>query len=296
MDRLTAMQAFVAVADARGFAPASRKLSLSPSAVTRLVAGLEEHLGIRLLQRTTRSVTVTDAGMRYLERARRIVAEIEEADATALAERSAPTGRLVVSAPVLFGRIHVSPLMCRYLNAYPAVTGELLLSDRTVSLVEDGVDLAVRIGHLADSSLIARRVGQTRRVLVASPAYLEAHGEPATPRDLASHRTIQFTPLSSPSEWGFNDDGRELRVATTSHYVTNSADAALWHAGHDGGLTLALSYQVADAVREGGLRIVLERFEPPALPIHLVYPTARLLSAKVRAFVELAVGTCDWRF
>src|SRR5512138_783549 len=134
MDRLTAMQAFVAVADARGFAPASRKLSLSPSAVTRLVAGLEEHVGIRLLQRTTRSVTLTDAGLRYLERARRIVAEIEEADATARAERSAPTGRLVVSAPVLFGRIHVGPLMCRYLNAYPAVTGELLLSDRTVNL------------------------------------------------------------------------------------------------------------------------------------------------------------------
>jgi DNA-binding transcriptional LysR family regulator len=253
-------------------------------------------VGIRLLQRTTRSVTLTDAGLRYLERARRIVAEIEEADATARAERSAPTGRLVVSAPVLFGRIHVGPLMCRYLNAYPAVTGELLLSDRTVNLVEDGVDLAVRIGHLADSSLIARRAGVTRRVLVGSPGYLERRGEPSTPLELSRHQTIQFSPLAASADWSFREGDRDLRVPLASHYATNSADAALWHAEHDGGLTFALSYQVADAVKAGRLRMVLEAFEPPPLPIHFVYPSSRLLSAKVRTFVELAAATCDWRF
>ena len=296
MDRFSAMKAFVAVADARGFAPAAQRLGMSPSVVTRLVARLESQLGIRLLQRTTRSVTLTDAGTRYLERARRVLSELEEAEESASAERARPTGRLVVSAPAMFGRLHVSPLMCRYLNLNPDVVGELSLSDRMVSLVEDGIDLAVRIGHLADSSLIARRVGVTRRVVVASPSYLERHGVPAAPLELARHRTIQFSPLATAADWSFRDGDRELRVPLTSHYATNSADAALWHAEHDGGLTFALSYQVVDAVKAGRLRIVLETFEPPPLPIHFVYPSSRLLSAKVRAFVELAAATCDWRF
>jgi DNA-binding transcriptional LysR family regulator len=196
----------------------------------------------------------------------------------------------------MFGRLHVSPLMCRYLNLNPDVVGELTLSDRMVNLVEDGIDVAVRIGHLADSSLIARRAGATRRVLVASPSYLERRGVPATPLDLARHETIQFSPLATVADWSFRDGDRELRVPLNSHYATNSADVALWHAEHDGGLTLALSYQVVDAVKAGRLRIVLESFEPPSLPIHFVYPSSRLLSAKVRTFVELAAATCDWRF
>jgi DNA-binding transcriptional LysR family regulator len=296
MDRFSAMQAFVAVADARGFAPAAQRLGMSPSVVTRLVARLEGQLGIRLLQRTTRSVTLTDAGTRYLERARRVLSELEEAEESASAERARPTGRLVVSASAMFGRLHVAPLMCRYLNMNPDVVGELTLSDRMVSLVEDGIDLAVRIGHLADSSLIARRAGVTRRVLVASPSYLERHGVPATPLELSRHHTIQFSRLATTADWSFREGDRELRVPLASHYATNSADAALWHAEHDGGLTFALSYQVADAVKAGRLRIVLEAFEPPPLPIHFVYPSSRLLSAKVRTFVELAAATCDWRF
>ena len=158
MDRFDAMQAFITVADLRGFAPAARKLGLSPSGVTRLVAALEERLGARLLQRTTRSVTLTDIGTRYLERARRILADIEEAEGSTEGERTLPSGRLVVSAPVGFGRLHVSPLMSAYLTRYPEVSGELRLADRMVNLVEDGVDLAVRIGHLPDSSLVARRL------------------------------------------------------------------------------------------------------------------------------------------
>jgi DNA-binding transcriptional LysR family regulator len=165
-----------------------------------------------------------------------------------------------------------------------------------VNLVEDGIDLAVRIGHLADSSLIARPAGTTRRVLVASPSYLERRGVPATPPELAQHQTIQFRPLASVTEWSFSEGGREFRVPLASHYSTNSADAALWHAEHDGGLTFALSYQVVDAVQAGRLRIVLEAFEPAQLPIHFVYPSSRLLSAKVRTFVELGAATCDWRF
>jgi len=196
----------------------------------------------------------------------------------------------------MFGRLHVSPLMCRYLNQNPDVIGELTLSDRVVNLIDDGIDLAVRIGHLADSSLIARLAGTTRRVLVASPSYLERRGVPATPPELAQHQTIQFRPLASVTEWSFSEGGRELRVPLASHYSTNSADAALWHAEHDGGLTFALSYQVVDAVQAGRLRIVLEAFEPAPLPIHFVYPSSRLLSAKVRTFVELGAATCDWRF
>jgi DNA-binding transcriptional LysR family regulator len=168
MDRLDAMQAFVAVADLQGFAPAARKLGLSPSGVTRLIAALEDRLGARLLQRTTRKVALTDVGTRYLERVRRILADVEEAEASAEGERTRPSGRLVVSAPIGFGRLHVSPVMSHYLARYPEVTAELRLTDRTVNLVEDGVDLAVRIGHLPDSTLVARHVGEMRRIVVAS--------------------------------------------------------------------------------------------------------------------------------
>src|SRR5271155_5612487 len=173
MDRIEAMQAFVAVADLRGFAPAARKLGLSPSGVTRLIAALEERLGARLLQRTTRSVTLTDAGARYLERIRRILADVEEAEIAAEGERTRPSGRLVVSAPAGFGRLHVSPVMTAYLNRYPVGSGGLRLQARQGILVEDGIDLAVRISHLADSSLVARQVGEMRRIVVAAPSYLK---------------------------------------------------------------------------------------------------------------------------
>src|ERR1700761_4029009 len=206
MDRVEAMQAFIAVADLNGFAPAARKLGLSPSGITRLIAALEERLGARLLQRTTRSLTLTDAGTRYLERVRRILADVEEAERAAEGERTRPSGRLVVSAPSGFGRLHVSPLMSAYLMRYPEVTGELRLEDRIVNLVEDGIDLAVRIGHLADSSLVARHVGEMRRIMVASPAYLKARGEPKTPEAIASHDTIQFGASAGVADWRFLDD------------------------------------------------------------------------------------------
>jgi len=296
MDRIDAMQAFVAVADLRGFAPAARKLKLSPSAVTRLIAALEERLGARLLQRTTRSVMLTDAGARYLERARRILADVEEAERAAEGERTRPAGRLVVSAPVGFGRLHVSPLMSAYLKRYPEVSGELRLEDRIVNLVEDGIDLGVRIGELADSTLVARQLGWMRRIVVASPAYLKARGEPKRPEEIRLHDTIQFGATSALADWRFVDGTKEIRATFAPRLLTNSADAAVQYAASGGGLTRLLAYQAADAVKRGRLRTVLERFELPRMPINIVYPTSRLLSAKVRAFIDLAIETADWSF
>jgi len=296
MDRIEAMEAFVAVADLKGFAPAARKLRLSPSAVTRLVAALEERVGARLLQRTTRSVALTDIGEHYLARARRILADVEEAEGAARAERTRPSGHLVVSAPLMFGRLHVNPLMSEYLRRYPDVTGELRLSDRPINLIEEGVDVAVRIGHLPDSSVVAKNVGDMYRVVVASPEYLARRGEPASPSELRAHDIIQCSAVLPSNEWRFMQDGRPIRVAIAPRYTTNSAEAGVWHAEQGGGLTMVLAYQALDAIRNGRLRLVLRPFELPPRPIHLVYPASRLLSAKVRAFVDLTVETCDWRF
>jgi DNA-binding transcriptional LysR family regulator len=296
MDRIDAMQAFVAVADLRGFAPAARKLGLSPSGVTRLVAALEERLGARLLQRTTRSVMLTDVGARFLERARRILADVEEAEGSAEGERTRPGGRLVVSAPVGFGRLHVSPVMSAYLMRYPEVFGELRLSDQMVNLVEDGVDLAIRIGHLPDSSLVARQVGEMRRIVVASPGYLKARGEPNAPEAISSHDTIQFGALSASPDWRFVEQGRDIRVTCTPRLTTNSSDAAIQYAEQGGGLTRVMAYQADAAIKAGRLKIVLAKFEQPPLPIHIVYPTSRLLSAKVRSFADLVIEASDWHF
>lgn len=296
MDRIDAMQAFVAVADLRGFAPAARKLGLSPSGVTRLVAALEARLGARLLQRTTRKVALTDVGARYLERIRRILGDVEEAEGSVEGERTRPGGRLVVSAPVGFGRLHVSPVMSAYLKRYPEVSGELRLSDQMINLVEDGVDLAVRIGHLADSSLVARHVGEMRQIVVASPGYLKARGQPTMPGALASHTTIHFGGVSASPDWRFIENGQDIRVACTPRFTTNSADAAIQYAEQGGGLTRVLAYQAADAIKAGRLKIVLAKFEAPPLPIHIVYPTSRLLSAKVRSFIDLVVELSDWQF
>ncbi|HEX4460326.1 MAG TPA: LysR family transcriptional regulator [Polyangia bacterium] len=295
MDRIDAMRAFVAVADARGFAAAARKLGLSPSAATRLVAALEERLGLRLFQRTTRSVTLTDGGARYLERARRILADLDEAEDVANAERTIPTGRFVVAAPNLFGRLHVAPLLSAYLVRFPAVAGTLLLADRVINLVDEGVDVAVRIGHLPDSSLYARPLGHTRRVVVGAPSYWKRHKRPRAPADLMAHALIAVTSLAPADEWRFVHDGRDLTQPIAPQLTTNSADAAIDHARRGGGVAMVLAYQVAELVRAGELQIVLPAFEPPPLPIQLVYTTNRHLSAKVKAFADLA-ATRDWSF
>jgi DNA-binding transcriptional LysR family regulator len=296
MDRIDAMQAFVTVADLQGFAPAARKLALSPSGVTRLIAALEQRLGARLLQRTTRQVTLTDAGARYLERARRILADVEEAESSAEGERTRPGGRLVISAPNGFGRLHVSPIVSAYLKRYPEVAVDLRLSDRMINLVEEGVDLAVRIGHLPDSTLVARHVGEMRRIVVASKDYLKRRGEPDTPEAIALHDTVHFGAMTAALDWRFMVDEREIRISGAPRFTTNSSDAAIQYVEQGGGLTRVMAYQAAQSLQAGRLRIVLAAFEQPPLPIHIVYPTTRLLSAKVRTFVDLVTESADWHF
>jgi DNA-binding transcriptional LysR family regulator len=296
MDRIEAMSAFVAVAELKGFSAAARRLGLSTSSVTRLIAGLEEGLGIRLLARTTRQVALTDTGARYLENARRILTAIDEAERAARAEKSAPAGRFVVAAPSLFGRREVAPLMCDFLARYPAVLGELLLSDRLSNLVEEGIDVAVRIGALDDSSLRSRVVGRTRRVVVASPKYLAGHKRIRTPRELGGHSLIYFSALGPTPEWRFVRDGKEQRLPIKPSFITNSADAAIEHAERGGGLTMVLAYQVVESVRRRKLQVVLQRYELPPLPIQLVFPTARLPAASLKAFIELVVATRKWSF
>jgi DNA-binding transcriptional LysR family regulator len=264
--------------------------------VTRLIAALENRLGARLLQRTTRSVALTDAGARYLERARRILSDVEEAEIMAEGERANPKGRLVVSAPIGFGRLHVSPVLNIYLRRYRDVSAELRLEDRMINLVEEGIDLAVRIGHLPDSSLVARHVGDMRRIIVASPAYLKSRGEPKRPEDIPAHDTIQFGAPSASAEWQFADGKGEARLGYSPRFTTNNADAAIQYAEAGGGLTRVMAYQAVDAIKSGRLKVVLAKFEPPPLPIHLIYPTSRLLSAKVRTFVDLVLETSDWHF
>lgn len=296
MDRFLAMEAFSSVADLRGFSPAARKLGVSPSMVTRLVASLEEHLGVRLLTRTTRTVSLTEAGRRYLERTRAVLGGLVEAESAARHEQATPRGRFVVTAPAVFGRLNVVPLMSDFLAAYPEIEGELTLSDRVVSLVEDHVDVAVRIGHLEDSTLRSRVVGSTRRVLVASPEYLKRKKRPRKPDDLASHATIAFSALTPMSEWRFAGKPPRRPIAVKPSLVTNSADAAVTHAARGGGIALVLAYQAAAAIRAGELEIVLASFEPPPIPIQLVYPGGAFPSAAVRAFVELTVSTRAWSF
>jgi DNA-binding transcriptional LysR family regulator len=296
MDRFAAISAFIAVADRQGFAPAARHLGLVPSAVTRHVAALEAHLGVRLLARTTRSVTLTEAGAHYLERARRIMAELAEAEEFAQSERLTPVGRLVVSAPAVFGRLHVAPLMAEFLHRHAAVQGQLLLSDRWVNMVEEGVDCAIRIGHLPDSGLVARRLGETRRIIVAAPGYLAAHGTPQDPRDVTAHRVIRFSAFEGAEEWRLIRRGVEERVRIAPSLVTNSADAALCAAERGGGLTMVLAYQAREAIAAGRLTRILREFEPPPMPIQLAWPAARLIPAKLRAFIEVAVESCTWRF
>lgn len=287
MDRLQGMRVFVRVAESGGFAGAARALGMSPAAVTRAVAALEAAIGARLFLRTTRSVKLTDAGGRYLEDCRRILSEIVEAEAVAAGSTATPTGVLTLTAPVQFGRLYVLPLVTDYLARHPAVAVRALFLDRIVNMIEEGIDVGVRIGHLADSGLTATRVGSVRRVVCAAPSYLERHGVPKTPRDLREHAVIGSSSLGILPEWRF---GPERRIAVTVHprLVCNTVDATLAAALDGWGVARLLSYQVASAVAEGRLRILLSDDEEAPVPIHVVSPEGRRAPAKTRAFVDLA--------
>lgn len=290
MDRLRLMEVFIAVSEAGSLAAAAARLRMSPPAVTRAVAALEERLGARLLNRTTRRLALTEAGARYLQGARRLLAEFEAAERAAVGEAATPTGHLTVAASVTFGRMHVAPVLAAFLQAEPRVTASLLMADRVVNLVEEGIDVAVRIGALSGSSLVARRVGETRRILVASPDYLARRGAPARPEDLRLHEVIAFTGLMPGREWRHRgEDGRAATIALAPRLELNDAAAALAAGERGEGITLALCYMAAAKVAEGRLAVVLERFTLPAAPTQLVYPQARLLAPKIRAFIDFAV-------
>lgn len=286
------MTAFLATVDAGGLAAAARQLGRSPASITRAVAFLEQRTGTTLLRRTTRSMKLTEAGTTYVADCRRILAEIAEAERAASRERELPRGLLTVTAPSLFGRLHVRRIVDRFVRQHAEARVRFLLLDRVVDLVDEGVDVAIRIAHMPDSASIATKVGQVRNVLVASPAYLEAHGTPARPADLVSHTCIAFSQTASGEVWSFGPGRRGHRAQTVRvrpRISVNSADAAVASAVDDVGLTRVLSYQVAAELRRGRLVEVLRTFEQEPIPIHVVCPASSVGAAKVRAFVDLVV-------
>ncbi len=287
MDHLDSLKVFVAVADENGFAPAARRLQLSAPAVTRAIAALEQRLGAQLLQRSTRSVRLTDVGERFLGDCRRVLADLAEAEASAGGAHAAPQGALAITASALFGRLHVAPIALDFLALNPQVTIRGVFVDRIVHLMDEGFDVAVRIAHLPDSGLTALRVGSMRRVVVASPAYLAERGVPQRPAELTAHDAIGFSQASGLSApWTFG--GSQPAVQPRIRLDTNAGDVAIDAAVRGHGLARAMRYQVEADVRAGRLQIVLAEFEPEPFPVHLVHTAGRRVPAKLRAFIDFA--------
>lgn len=287
MDRLHLMSVYVAVVEAGGFAGGARRLQLSPPAVTRAIAALEERLGVKLLNRTTRHVRMTEAGHKYYEDARHIISLADEADDAVLGINAEPRGQLTVTASVLFGRLHVLPGIIDYLHRYPEVEVNALFVDRVVNMLEEGVDVAVRIGELPDSSYRALRVGEVRRELFASPDYLAKYGTPRTPDDLVNHRIILARGITPANEFRFSVNGAPYLVKFKPQLCVSDNDSAATAAIAGLGITRLLSYQVADALATGKLQRVLGEFNIPAVPVHILHREGRLSSAKIRSFVDL---------
>lgn len=286
MDKFQEMQVFLAVAEEQNFAAAARRLNLSPPSVTRAVAALEERIGTRLLARTTRSVHITEAGQRYQEDCRRILAELEEAEESAAGSHAVARGQLTLTAPVLFGELYVTPLVVDYLEQHPAVNIKALLVDRVVSMVEEGIDVAVRIGNLPDSGLHTVKVGEVRRVICAAPDYLARHGRPQHPDELCARRIVMSASSALVRDWQFAGPAGPISVRPEPRLLVTANQAAINAASLGWGLTRVLSYQVAGKVAAGELEIVLQDFELPPLPIHVVYQEGRTIAAKVRTFVD----------
>jgi DNA-binding transcriptional LysR family regulator len=290
MDRIDAMKVFVAALEEGSLAGAGRKLGRSPAAVSRAIAFLEAHVGAELLHRTTRSIKLSEVGERYATACRRVLTELEEADILAGGERAAPRGTLALTAPVISGEMVLRPVLDAFLDAYPTVSARLLLLDRSVNLIDEGFDAALRIGNLADSSMMASRIGEVRRVVVAAPRYLKQNPRIAEPGDLAKHQIITMAHL--PNSWTFppvKGSSVPRTVQVTPRLVTNSIRGAVASATGGRGVALFFSYQVAEAVRNGELEVVLAGHEPAALPVHVIVPQGRLTVPKVRAFMDFAV-------
>lgn len=289
MDRFHLMAVYVAVAEEESFAGGARRLGMSPPAVTRAVASLEDRLRVKLLTRTTRFVRATDAGQRYLEQARRIIAEADEADEAVAGVNAAPRGHLSITAPVLFGRMFVTPSIVEYLQRFPDMSISAMFLDRVVNLLEEGMDVGVRIGALPDSSMRAIGVGHVRRVVCAAPGYLKKSGVPRTPADLAKHTIVAASPVSPSVDWKFANGKKTTSVKLTPRLAVTSNEAAIVAAVQGFGVTRLLSYQIAAFLASGQLKAVLSDYEPPRLPIHVLHSEGRQASAKVRTFVDLLV-------
>jgi DNA-binding transcriptional LysR family regulator len=289
MDRLEAMSILLTAVEAGSLSAAARRLGMPLATVSRKVSDLEAHLRTRLFNRTSRRLTLTDAGRSYVEACKRILEEVTEAERTVAGEYSAPKGDLIITAPVVFGRLHVLPVIIAFLKAYQDINVRLVLADRIVNLLEDNVDLAVRIGPLSDSGLVATRVGAIRQVVCGSPAYFAARGVPERPADLCRHDCITSDGLMSPDVWRFPAGKSTASVAIRSRLAVNSAQAAIDAAVAGLGVTRVLSYQAVNAIRAGSLGVVLQDFEPAPWPVSLVYAgRGRLIPLKLRAFLDFA--------
>jgi DNA-binding transcriptional LysR family regulator len=288
MDHLQSISTFVAVAEAGGFSAAARRLRMPLATVSRKVSQLEAYLKVRLFNRSTRRVALTESGRTFYESCRRILADIEEAERTAVGEYLSPRGELIMTAPVVFGRLHLVPVISEFLTAFPEVEVKLRLADRVLDLLDEHIDVALRIGELNDSSMIATRLGEVRRVVCASPRYLAKHGRPDHPRALADHQCVAFANLDLPHQWAFRESGRLVSYAVRPRLTVTTAEAAIDAATAGVGITRVLSYQVAGAVGAGNLMIVLEDFEPGPMPVNLVHASGRLVAQKLRAFLDFA--------
>lgn len=286
MDKLRAIKTFIAVAEGGGFAAASRKLNMSAPSVTRLVGELETELGVILLRRTTRQVTLTDVGKRYLEDAKGATADLQAADETARGAHGIPKGTIRVTASTMFGRLHVTPIITKYLNQHPEVSVDAMFFDRVVNMIDEGIDVSIRIGELTDSSLMAVRVGSVRMQVCGSPDYFKTHSIPQKPSDLENHKTIGLALGNFQTDWRFAEN--EL-VKTNHRFVSNSIPSAIDAAKSGWGLVRIISYQVGQEILDGSLQTVLHDYAPPAIPVHVVHGQGRRASAKVRTFVDLAV-------
>jgi DNA-binding transcriptional LysR family regulator len=288
MDRLEAMAVLLAAVEGGSLSAASRRLGTPLATVSRKVSELEAHLNARLITRTNRRIALTDAGRSYVEAVREILGRVEEAERAAAGEYIAPKGELIVAAPVVFGRLHVLPVVLDFLRQQPAIDLRLLLGDRVINLVEDHVDAAVRIATLADSTLIATRLGSIRRSVYASPDYLARRGMPARPEDLAQHDCVSFEGLTSSNSWSFAEKGRDFAVPLHSRLSVTTAEAAVDAAVAGLGITRVLSYQAAAAQRAGQLLPILEAFELPPWPVNLVHAGRGMMALKLRAFLDFA--------
>jgi DNA-binding transcriptional LysR family regulator len=288
MDRLESMSILVAAVEAGSLSAAARRLGTPLATVSRKVSELEGHLKTRLLNRTSRRLTLTDAGQSYVAACRRILEQVDEAERAASGEFSAPRGELMVTAPIVFGRLHVLPVATEFLAAYPEIKVRLALADRVVNLMEDHVDVALRIGALPDSSLMATRIGVIRRVVCASPAYFAARGVPKTLADLAAHDCIGFDVLTTAEAWTFKQGRSEISVPISARLTVTTAEAVVDAAISGVGIARVLSYQAAQALRDGRLALALVDFEPEPWPVHLVYTGGRMLPLKLRAFLDFA--------